>query len=261
MENLIKYYNSVNSWALKVLFRNLIVFKKTWATSLAFNVVEPLLYLAALGAGLGVMIPEIKGMTYTEFIAPGIVATSAMWASAAECSYDSFVRMHFQKIYHAIIATPINIREVVIGELLYGTFKGILSGIVIMIVIALLGLVTSFWALLTPVIFILSGMIFSQISMIWTGLVPKIDTFAYLFTLIITPMFLFSEVFFPLDTLPEIVQQIAWFLPLYHIVFLLRALTLGMVGPELIHHFLWLVIFTLVIFPLPQLLMQRRLIK
>ena len=251
----------MNIWAVKVLIRNLIVFKKTWPTSVAFNVVEPLLYLAALGAGLGMMIPEIEGMTYTQFIAPGIVATSGMWAAAAECSYDSFVRMHFQKIFHAIVATPINLREVVVGELMYGTFKGILSGSVIMLVIAALGLVASFWALLTPVVFLLSGLIFAQISMIWTGLVPKIDNFAYLFTLIITPMFLFSEVFFPLDTLPELVQQLAWLLPLYHVVLLLRSLTMGMVGPELIHHFLWLVIFAAIIFPLPQLLMQKRLIK
>ncbi len=261
IKKLVDYYRPVNRWAFKVFMRNLYVFKKTWTTNLAFNIVEPLLYLAALGAGLGMMVEDIEGMSYTQFIAPGIVATSAMWAAAAECSYDSFVRMHYQKIYHAIVATPINLEEVVVGELFYGTFKSLLSGTVIVVVIALLGLVPSYWALLIPFVLVLNGLVFSQVAMIWTGIVPKIDNFAYFFTLIITPMFLFSGIFFPLDVLPPVIQQLAWFLPLYHIVFLLRSLTLGMVGTDLIYNFLWLIVFILVTFPLPQLLMHRRLIK
>ncbi len=255
------YYSPVNRWAIKVLTRNLYVFRKTWTTNLAFNIIEPLLYLAALGAGLGMMVDDIEGMSYTQFIAPGIVATSAMWAAAAECSYDSFVRMYYQKIYHAIVATPISLQEVVVGELLYGTFKSVLSGTIIMGVIAALGLVPSPWALLTPFVLAINGMVFSQLAMIWTGIVPKIDNFAYFFTLIITPMFLFSGVFFPLDVLPQILQQLAWLLPLYHIVALLRSLTLGMIEINLVFHLLWLLVFILAIFPLPQYLMRRRLIK
>ncbi len=255
------YYSPVNRWALKVFTRNLFVFRKTWTTNLAFNIVEPLLYLAALGAGLGMLVEDVEGMSYTQFIAPGIVATSAMWAAAAECSYDSFVRMYYQKIYHAIVATPINLQEVVAGELLYGTFKSVLSGTVITVVIAALGLVPSPWALLIPAVLVLNGMAFSQLAMIWTGIVPKIDNFAYFFTLVITPMFLFSGVFFPLDVLPVILQQLAWLLPLYHIVVLLRSLTLGLVSADLIFHALWLLVFILIIFPLPQYLMRRRLIK
>jgi len=261
LKKLATYYSSVNGWALKVLARNLIVFRKTWTTNLAFNIVEPLLYLAALGVGLGAMVEGIEGMSYIQFVAPGVVATSAMWAAAAECSYDSFVRMHFQKIYHAIVATPINLEEVVVGELLYGTFKSLLSGTVILIVIAALGLVLSPWALFIPIVLILNGLVFSQIAMIWTGIVPKIDNFAYFFTLIVTPMFLFSGVFFPLDVLPRVLQQLAWLLPLYHIVILLRSLTIGLITFELLYHVLWLTLFILIIFPLPQMLMRRRLIQ
>jgi len=261
LHKLALYYSPVNRWALKVFTRNLFVFRKTWTTNLAFNIVEPLLYLAALGVGLGMLVDDIEGMSYTQFIAPGIVATSAMWAAAAECSYDSFVRMHYQKIYHAIVVTPINLREVVAGELLFGTFKSVLSGSIIMAVVAALGLVPSAWALLTPFVLVLNGMAFSQLAMIWTGIVPKIDNFAYFFTLVITPMFLFSGVFFPLEVLPPILQQLAWLLPLYHIIVLLRSLTMGLVSIDLIYHCLWLFIFILAIFPLPQYLMHRRLIK
>ncbi len=258
---IITSYKSVNRWAIKVFSRNLVVFKKNWATTILFNIVEPLLYLAALGAGLGIIVADIEGMSYIQFIAPGIVAMSAMWSAAAECSYDSFVRMHFQKIYHAIVATPVSLEEVVVGELLYGTFKSLLSGTVIMAVIAALGLVLSPWALLVPIVLILNGLVFSQIAMIWTGLVPKIDSFAYFFTLVVTPIFLFSGVFFPLDVMPELVRQLAWLLPLYHVVVLTRSLTIGLVSFELIYHALWLVVFILIIFPFPQALMRRRLIK
>ena len=255
------YYSPVNRWALKVLNRNLIVFRKTWPTNVAFNIVEPLLYLAALGVGLGALMDDIEGMSYIQFVAPGIVATSAMWASAAECSYDSFVRMYYNKIYHAIVATPINIEEVVVGELLFGTFKSLLSGTVIISVIAALGLVLSPWALLVPIVLVLNGLVFSQIAMIWTGLVPKIDSFAYFFTLVVTPMFLFSGVFFPMDVLPRILQQLAWALPLYHVVTLIRSLTIGLVSVDLIYHALVLIAVIVITFPLPQILMHRRLIK
>lgn len=260
MKRLTEYY-PVNRWALKVLARNLVVFKKNWITSIAFNFIEPLLYLAALGAGLGVLVDEIGGMSYSQFIAPAIVATSAMWAAAAECSYDSFVKMHFQKIYHAIMVTPVSPGEVIVGELLYGAFKSVLYGSVILAVIASLGLVTSPWALLTPFILLLSGLAFSEIAMIWTGLVPKIDHFAYLFTLIITPMFLFSGVFFPLEVLPSAVQPLAWLMPLYHAVVLLRSFSWGLVSWQLLYHLLWLVVFVIIFFPLPQILVRRRLIK
>jgi lipooligosaccharide transport system permease protein len=261
LKNPVTYYRPVNRWALKVLNRNLIVFRKTWPTNIVFNIIEPLLYLAAMGVGLGALLDDIEGMSYIQFIAPGLVATSAMWAAAAECSYDSFVRMYYHKIYHAIVATPISIEEVVVGELLFGTFKSLLSGTVIISVIAVLGLVLSPWALLVPIVLVLNGLVFSQIAMIWTGLVPKIDSFAYFFTLVITPMFLFSGVFFPMEVLPEILQQLAWVLPLYHVVTLVRSLALGAVSVGLFYNVLVLLAIIIITFPLPQILMHRRLIK
>jgi lipooligosaccharide transport system permease protein len=97
--------------------------------------------------------------------------------------------------------------------------------------------------------------------MIWTGLVPKIDSFAYFFTLVITPMFLFSGVFFPMEVLPEILQRLAWVLPLYHVVTLVRSLALGAVSVGLFYNVLVLLAIIIITFPLPQILMHRRLIK
>ncbi|MEW8958314.1 Inner membrane transport permease YadH [Moorella humiferrea] len=243
----------------KVFWRNFVVFRKTWMTNIMFNFLEPLLYLAAMGYGMGYYIPDIKGMSYLQFLAPGLIASSAMWATASECTYDSFVRMKFQKTYHAIVATPVSLDEVVVGEMLFGTFKSVLYGTVILVVIFFLGLVPSPAALFVPLVLVLCGFIFAELGMIWTGLVPKIDTFSYFFTLIITPMFLFAGVFFPLDAMPAVVRNLAWFIPLYHVVEMVRPLVLGQVTPALIGHALWLLCFAAVFFYPPLYLLRRRL--
>ncbi|WP_031516228.1 ABC transporter permease [Desulfofalx alkaliphila] len=249
----------MNRYALKVLWRNIVVFKKTWLTSVTFYFVEPMLYLTAMGLGLGAFVGEINGTPYIQFIAPGIIATSAMWVAASESTYGSFVKMQYQKTYHAMVATPLNIEEVVAGEILYATFKAIVYGTIILLVITAFGLVASPWALLTPLVLVLAGLIFALLGMIWTGLVAKIDSFSFFFTLVITPMFLFSGIFFPLDSLPGIVQIAAWFLPLYHVVELLRSLAFGEVGLFLLAH-VGVLLFTIVIlYPFPKRLIKNKL--
>lgn len=251
---------SLSRRLFKVFWRDFIVFRKTWLTNIMFNFLEPLFYLLAMGYGLGHYIPSIKGMSYLEFLAPGLIASSAMWAAASECTYDSFVRMRFQKTYHSIITTPLSLEEVVAGEMVFGVFKSVLYGSVILVVITVLGLVNSLWALFVPVVMILCGLPFAELGLIWTGIVPKIDTFSYFFTLLVTPMFLFSGVFFPLDSMPGFVQKVAFFLPLYHIVELTRALVLGHVGWDLLGHVIWLFSFSALFFYPPLWLMRRRLI-
>lgn len=249
---------SYRTW--RVFQRNFIVFKKTWLANIMFNFIEPLLYLGALGFGLGVFVKDIDGLPYINWVAPGLIASSAMWATASECTYDSFMRMKFQKTYHAIIATPINLDEVIVGEMLFGTFKSVLYGGVIMLVLLALGLIPSLWALLVLPVLVLAGLAIAEMAITWTGLVPNMESFSYFFTLIITPMFLFSGVFFPLEGLPAFVQALAWFMPLYHVVELTRSLVLGRVNSDLLYHVLWLVAFIVLIFKLPLYLMRRRLI-
>jgi len=252
-------YSYLNRAALKVLWRNLVVLQKTWMTNMAFYFIEPLLYLSAMGFGLGVFVGEINGISYVQFIAPGIIASSSMWAAASECTYGSFVRMHYQKVFHAMIATPLELGEVVVGEILYGVFKGVVYGSVILLVIAGLGLVSSPWALLVPIVLVLAGLIFAELGMIWTGLVPKIDTFSFFFTLVVTPMFLFSGVFFPIEALPGIIQTLAWAMPLYHVVVIIRTLVLGEPSLFLLIHAGWLSVMALLLFPIPLGLMKKRL--
>lgn len=246
---------------LIVLRRNLLVYSKFWRSSMMFNFIEPMLYLAALGLGLGMYIPEIEGMSYLEFIAPGLLASSTMWATSFECTYGSFIRLQVQKSYHAIITTPVSLDEVVLGDISFGVFKSILYGSVILAVFFMLGLVASPLALLVPFVLILSGLVFAQLSMIWTSLAPNFEIFAYYFTLFLTPMFLFSGIFFPLENLPVIAQYIAWLTPLYHTVELCRGLITGQMPSLYLANLLALFIFALALFLPPLLLMRRRLIQ
>jgi len=228
---------------------------------MSLNFVEPLLYLSALGLGLGAYVQPIEGMPYLSYLAPGLIASSAMFATAYECTYGTFIRMDFQKTFHAIIATPASIDDVIMGEVLFGTFKSLLYGSTILLVVAALKLVLSPWVLLIPVALVLSGLFFAVLSMIWTGLVPNINSFNYFFSLIITPLFLFSGVFFPLTGMPALVRQIAWFSPLYHVVNLTRGLAAGNAGWPLAGDFIWLLAATVILLPVPLFLLRRLTIK
>lgn len=246
---------------IRVFQRHLTVFARTWKTSVALNFVEPLLYLAALGIGLGVYVRPMEGLPYLNYLAPGLVAASAMFATTYECTYGTFVRFKYQKTFQAMVATPLSMDDVVLGEILWGTFKSLLYGTIILFVIFALGLVPSAWALLIPAVMILGGFQFALLSTLWTGLVPNIDSFHYFFSLIITPLFLFSGVFFPLSDLHPAVQALAWGSPLYHVVVLTRALTTGTLEWTLLYSVAWLAVVSALLLPLAVYLMRRLIIR
>ncbi len=246
--------------AFRVWQRNFTVYTKLYKSSFALNFVEPLLYLAALGLGLGAFVNEINGMPYINFIAPGIIASSSMFAAIYECTYGTYIRMTYQKTFDAILATPINLDDLIAGELMWGATKSVIYGTTIIIVISIFGLVDSALIILAiPVLFI-TGLIFSEISVIFTAIIPGIDSFNYFYTLFMTPMFLFSGIFFPLDNLPPIVSKIAFFTPLYHLVNVCRGFSSGRIF-TVIDDLLWIFAVVLLLAPYPFRLMKRRIIK
>lgn len=246
---------------LRVFQRHLTVFGRTWKTCVVLNFFEPLLYLTALGIGLGVYVRPMEGLPYLNYLAPGLVAASAMFATTYECTYGTFVRFKYQKTFQAMVATPLSMDDVVLGEILWGTFKSLLYGTIILFVIFALGLVPSAWALLIPPVMLLSGFLFALLSMLWTGLVPNIDSFHYFFSLIITPLFLFSGVFFPLTDLHPAVQAAAWCSPLYHVVVLTRSLATGTPEWSLLYSVLWLAVVSAALLPVAVYLMRRLVIR
>ncbi|ATW28470.1 ABC transporter permease [Candidatus Formimonas warabiya] len=251
------------SWPLvvRVFYRNMVVFKKTWKANIMFNFVEPVLYLWAMGFGLGTYVTQVNGLSYLDFLAPALIASSAMFATTYEMTYGSFTRMNFQKTFHGMVATPVSMDDVIMGEILYGTFKGVLYGMVFFAVVAMFGVVKSFWALFLPIPLALMVAVFSVLSLIWTSFAPNYDSFGYFFTLFISPMFLFAGVFFPIDNLPAGIRFLPWLTPLYHAVEVIRPLILGQVRGAMIGDLVWLALFLLLTIRLPLVLVKNRLIQ
>ncbi len=217
------------------------------------------MYLVALGFGLGAFVEEINGVPYINFIAPGLIASSTMFATATECTYGTYIRMTYQKTFDAILSTPVNIDDLVAGELLWGATKSIFYGTAISIVLSMFGLISSpMIILIIPVLFF-SGLIFAETAVMATALVPGIDSFSYFFTLLLTPSFLFSGIFFPLDTLPPIVTKIAFFTPLYHLVNICRAFSSGRIN--IVWDIIWILAVCALLAPYTFRLMRRRIIK
>jgi len=246
----------------KVWRRDWDVFMKTWKVNFFPPLLEPIFYLIALGFGLGTFVQYIEGHPYIQFIAPALVAISIMNSSFFECTYGSFVRMYYQKTFDAIIATPINIEEVIAGEMLWGATRSLISSSIVLAVIAAFGLIQSPLALLIPVVAFFAGLMFSAIAMAFTSLAPNIDFFNYPGFLFITPMFLLSGTFFPLTTLPDFMQIFAQaVLPLTHTVTLTRGLLLGSLETSMLISIMWIAAVTLVFFFLSISLMKKKLIK
>jgi lipooligosaccharide transport system permease protein len=249
-----------NVW--KVWRRNLDVFMKTIRVNFLPSLIEPLLYLLALGLGLGGFVQPIEGVPYVNFIAPALVAISIMYGSFFECTYASFVRMYFQKTFDAIIATPVSVEEVIAGELIWGATRATINSTTVLAVVAAFGLISSPLFLLVPLLAFLGGLLFSSIAMCFTAVASNIDFFNYPAFLFVTPMFLLSGTFFPLSTLPLAVQTgVQIFLPLKHVVSITRGLVLGSVEASMLLSLVWILVGTFVFFVLSINLMKKRLIR
>ena len=251
---------SLRLW--QVWYRNFLVFRRNFLVNFLLPMGEPLLYLVAMGYGLGFFIKQIDGIPYARFIGPGLVSIAMMYASFFECTYSSFVRMIFQRTFDAIIATPVNVEEVVAGEIFWGATRAALNSTMVYVVVILFGLGPVWLLPFVPVFGFVCGVLFASMGMIATAVVPSIDFFNYPIFLFITPMFLFSGTFFPLTTLPKAVQTISYvLLPLTHIVRINRGLILGHPDVTLLGSLAWILVVGAAAFFTALALMKRRLIK
>jgi len=269
----------MTSWVPRLTYRvwlvwrrNFEVFTKTIFVNFLPALMEPILYLGAFGVGLGALITgPVNGGSYLQFIGPGLIAISVMYGSFFECTYASFVRMYFQKTFDAIIATPVSVEEVIAGELLWGATRATINGTIVLAVVAAFGLVSSPLAILVPVVAFFGGLLFASLAMCFTALAGTIDFFNFPTFLFITPMFLLSGTFFPLQLLNSPILEGAALsvMPLTHVVDLTRGLMNGSMitflglSPEAmwVLAIVWVAIVTLLFFLLAIHLMKKKLIK
>ncbi|KPK37457.1 MAG: nodulation protein NodJ [Gammaproteobacteria bacterium SG8_47] len=221
---------------LPVWWRNFRVWRKLLGAALLGNIGEPLLYLIALGYGLGAFVGQVDGLDYVTFLASGIVCSSAMNTASFEGMYSAYTRMEVQQTWISMLTAPLGIADVVVGEAMWAATKSLISAVAIYIVAAALGAVSgwaSVWVL--PIAFLV-GLCFGAWALVITALSHSYDTFLYYFTLILTPMLLLSGVFFPLDAMPPAVGYGAALFPLSHAIALVRPLmTGGELGPVWLH--------------------------
>jgi lipooligosaccharide transport system permease protein len=249
------------SSAWRLWQRNASIYRRTYKMNILPNFFEPFLYLIAMGLGLGAYLAEIQGIRYIDFIAPGLVATATMFGTSFEVTFNAFVKMQFGRVYDAVMATPLSIEDVGLGEVLWGTTRALIYGVAFLLIAAAFGVVHSWMVVFAPLAIALIGMMFSVIGLSFTAVIPLIDLFTYYWTLFITPMFLFSGIFFPLDRLPEWAQTVAWFMPLHQAVNLMRALVLTGDGGAALAAATWIAALTAALFVVPLNLLHRRLVK
>jgi lipooligosaccharide transport system permease protein len=219
----------------RVWHRNWLVYRRLWHRSLAFGFLQPVLFLTAMGLGLGAIMPKDEsafgGFDYITWLGPGLLAAMAMQTATFESTYPIMNKIMWGRNYEAMLSTPLQIRNIVWGELAWSAFRIGTLAVIFLLVLAVFGIPQSPMAVLAIPFTILIGLAFSSCLIAFTATQKNDVGFSAVFRFIINPLFLFSGTFFPLTQLPEPLQVIAWLTPLFHGVQLVRGSILGTLEP------------------------------
>jgi lipooligosaccharide transport system permease protein len=186
---------------------------------------EPLIFLAGIGLGLGKYIVSMDGVPYIQFLAVGLVITSSMYTSAFECSYGTFIRLEYEKVYDGMLGAPLTVNNLLVGEILWAGTKGLFFSSAVLLIVLIFRVLPVSFTLLMPLVGFLTGVMFGTISLLVTSYVKNINHLNFYFTGFLSPMFFFSGIVFPVSSLPEVIRPIAEIFPMTHPVRLVRALS------------------------------------
>jgi len=214
--------------------RNVLASRHNWLVLLS-GFFEPVLYLLGIGFGLGSLVRDIPiggghSVSYAVFVAPALLASSAMNGAIYESTFNLFYKLRYAKTFDTVIATPVGVEEVTLGEVIWAVARGSLYSIGFIVFMLALGLIQSWWAVLAVPAAILIGFAFAALGSALTTFMRSWQDFDIV-QLIIQPMFLFSATFFPLTVYPPALQVVVQLTPLYHGIDLIRSLTTGAMGP------------------------------
>ena len=223
--------------SLHLIERNMLAYRRMWLT-LVSGIFEPVFYLLSIGVGLGRLIPNVTGpggqpVTYVEFVAPALLATAAMQGAVFDSTFNIFFKIKYGKVYDAILATPLGVGDIALGEIGWALMRGSLYAVTFLCVTAGFGAIRSWWALLALPAAVLIGFAFAGLGMACTTFMRSWQDFEWV-TLAMMPMFLFSTTFFPLGVYPRWLQLFVECTPLYQGIEIVRGMTLGAVDPALL---------------------------
>src|SRR5690349_23025971 len=214
-------------------------YRRTFRASLFSSFLNPVLFLVAMGVGLGTYVDRsgagsqaLGGLSYLQFLAPGLLAATTMQAAAFESTFPIMAGLNWQKIFHAMYATPIGPRDIVVGNLAWIAIRLTAIAAIFVVVMTLFGAAASPLIVLAIPAAVLTGMAFATPIVAFSATQRTPDKFNAIFRFGITPLFLFSGTFFPISNLPAAIQPIAWLSPLWHGVELTRGLALGTITAD-----------------------------
>jgi lipooligosaccharide transport system permease protein len=223
--------------AVSLVQRHARVYRHMWLV-FASGLFEPLFYLLSISIGLGHLVGSVQGpaglpVPYRSFVAPGLLAVSAMNGAMYDSTFNVFFRLKYAKLYDAVLATPVRPFEVALGEIGWALIRGSVYAVAFTLIMAFMGLIGSWWAVLAVPVTVLIGFAFAALGMACTTYMKSWQDFDYVL-LASMPLFLFSTTFYPLSVYPRAVGDIIEWTPLYQGVVLLRDLVFGVVGPGLL---------------------------
>jgi lipooligosaccharide transport system permease protein len=243
-----------------VMSREAANFRTYWKGTAFSSILEPIVYLLAFGLGLGAtLISGVDGLSYVEFVGTGMVATAVIFSSALPAMFGTFVKERFQNTYDAILAAPVDPEELVTAEMLWIGIRAGFFGCFPLLIAMAFGLDPAWGMLLVPLFAFVTALGWAAFGISVAASVAKIDQFNYVTTLVITPLFLVAGTFFPIDQLPEVLQVLANFNPLYQLVELVRASAFGFEAADALR-FLALIGFAFGLWRLAVSRMTKRLI-
>lgn len=241
--------------------RNLLIFGRYWTTNFFWILFEPLVILTALGYGLGAYIANIQGVSYLDFFFPGFLCLTSMTVAFLESTYGNFSKLNYQKIYSALVQTPVEPEDIVLGEALWAATKGCLSALGVSFVVGVLGHLEIMMVFPALLIIFLSSFIFGLFGMYVIAVVKNYDGIIYPTCGLIIPMSMLSGTYFPIEQLPTLLKILTYLFPLTHSVSMVRGLFLGGISWwQYLIHIVVLLIFAYLLLKLANKKISNKLI-
>jgi lipooligosaccharide transport system permease protein len=244
-----------------IWMRHWVAFKAGWMIDSTAIVIEPLFILIAIGYGIGRFVENVQGdLSYQEFVAPGIIAANAMWPALFNCGWGGYQRMTHQNVFETMTSAPVNLSELAAGEILWGATRSLMTTAAVLVIATGMGLISSPMAILILPLGFIIGLIFGGMGLTYAAIAPTQHSMMLIFTLIGTPIFFFSGAFFPIDSLNDSLQPIAWTMPLTGGVHAARGLSTGEFAMSHLYGLLYMIGLAAAFYPAAFLLLRRRLV-